>query len=291
MPIQRSLKASSQSKTQVSIITASFGDLSGLRETGRSIHEQNYPVEWIVVDSDSGGEFRKYLSNIEGGIHKLIWKSEKDLGLYDGMNKGFEISNGELILFLNCGDTLSNPYSVRNVVDSFNATSWLWAVGLAVRLDETGEPRAVWEYLQPQLSGLALGTRTFCHQATFYTRDLLSKVMPYKIDNLAADHLLNIKSFRIATPHMLPVVTTLFQDGGISSQRPFSASMRDLRAIRIEEDLLLGNSRMADWILSWLVVLLVNTGGKLWGAMRIISRKLIHPDQRLELNSKNLNSK
>ncbi len=291
MPIQRSRKTSSPSKTKVSVVTASYGDLSGLKETGRSILEQNYPIEWIVIDSDSGAEFRKYLSKVEGGIHKLIWKSEKDLGLYDGMNKGFELSNGKLILFLNCGDTLSNPDSINTVVDSFNATSWLWAVGLAVRLDENGEPRAVWEYLQPQLSGLALGTRTFCHQATFYTRDLLSKVMPYKIDNLAADHLLNVKSFRIATPHMLPVVTTLFQDGGISSQRPFSAAMRDLRAIRIEEDLLLGNSRAADWIMSWLVVLLVKIGSKLWGTMRLISRKLVHPNQRLELNPKNLNSK
>jgi glycosyltransferase involved in cell wall biosynthesis len=291
VPNKSNRKSKSINWTRVSIVTASYGDLSGLKATGTSILGQSYPVEWIVVDSDSGVEFRKYLSSVELGIHSSIWKSEKDLGLYDGMNKGFNLSSGEVILFLNCGDTLSHSDSIQRVIDSYHSSSWNWAVGLAVRLNEHGEPRAVWEYLQPQLSGLALGTRTFCHQATFYTRGLLEKVMPYKIDNLAADHLLNVKAFRISTPEMLPIVTTLFQDGGISSQRPFSAAMRDLRAIRIEQDLLLGKSKAIDWILSWVVVSLVNAGGVIWSGMRLISRKLVHPDERLELFSKNLNSK
>lgn len=291
MPNKSNRKSKSINRTRVSIVTASYRDLSGLKATGTSILGQNYPVEWIVVDSDSGAEFRKYLSSIEPGFHSIIWKSEKDLGLYDGMNKGFYLSSGELVQFLNCGDTLSHTDSIQRVIDSYHSSSWNWAVGLAVRLNEHGEPRAVWEYLQPQLSGLALGTRTFCHQAIFYTRSLLDKVMPYKIDNLAADHLLNIRAFRISTPEMLPIVTTLFKDGGISSQRPFSAAMRDLRAIRNEEDLLLGKSKAIDWVLSWLVVVLVRAGGTIWSSMRLISRKLVHSNERLELLPNNINTK
>ena len=267
--------------SSVSVVTPIFNDLPALRATFESIRIQTYPVEWIVIDADSGEDHVLFLKNLDMGIHKLIWSSEKDLGLYDGMNKGFAASTGEVILFLNAGDCLRSTESIRDVIADYEISSWKWAVALAVRIGINGEPRAVWEYLEPQLSGLALGTRTFCHQSTFYTRELLNKVMPYEITNLAADHLLNIRAFKRNTPKMLPFVTTLFQDGGISSQRPFSAAMKDLRRIRKEEKLLLANSYFIDYIASWVIVGAVNLGGVIYRFMRTTSRKWVKEEARV----------
>lgn len=246
---------------KLSIITASYHDLEGLTETSNSVLRQTIPVEWIVIDGDSGIEVRQFLTNLNPGPHIFKWVSESDLGLYHAMNKGFELSTGGILQFLNCGDTLADDTLVAKILDSHNDENWNWGIGLALRFNESGVPHSVWEYLQPQLVGLALGTRTFCHQAIFYTREILEKVMPYDNSNLAADHLLNIKAFKISKPKMLPFVTTYFRDGGISSQRPFGAAMKDLRRIRIEENLLLGGSKVMDYIISSIVVRSINISG------------------------------
>ena len=265
----------------VSIVTPVFKDLDALKLTSESVKFQTYPLEWVVIDADSGEDHISFLKNVDMGIHKLVWRSEKDVGLYDGMNKGFLESRGEVILFLNAGDCLGSRESIKDVMEDYEKFSWKWAVALAVRIGVNGEPRAVWEYLEPQLSGLALGTRTFCHQSTFYTRELLNKVMPYDVTNLAADHLLNIRAFKRNDPKMLPFVTTYFKDGGISSKRPFSAAMKDLRRIRKEEKLLMANSLLVDFIASWLIVGMVNLGGLVYRIMRKFSRHWVREEIRV----------
>ena len=258
---------------KVSLVTTCFQDLENLKKTALSVLTQNYPIEWIVIDADSGPETTIFLGSLESEKHSIIWVSEKDDGIYAGMNKGFLKSSGDIVLFLNAGDLLATRYVIESVVEDYLSVKWLWSVALAVRVSSDGTPRSVWEYLGPELGGLALGTRTFCHQATFYTRDLLNKFMPYDNSNLAADHLLNLKCFKHAHPRMLTFVSTHFLDGGISSKRPFSASMSDLRRIRKQEDLLLFNSYILDKIVSVFVILGVRVGGIIWDTLRRTSRK------------------
>lgn len=273
--------SSSETPITVSVVTTVFNDLPGLMKTGMSILNQDYPVEWVVMDSDSGPETRNFLSKAEPGIHSIVWKSEWDQGLYDGMNKGFELSTGNLVIFLNAGDCLVSKQTIREVVTSKRTNSWHWAVALAVRVNEEGIARAVWEYLNPTLPGLALGTRSFCHQATFYSRDLLRELLPYDIKNLAADHLLNIRAFKKHKPTMLTFVTTYFEDGGVSSQRPFSASMKDLRRIRKEVNLLIGNSRIMDFLASFIIVNFINFNGKLHSLLRLVFGAMIKNEYRV----------
>lgn len=262
-------------KTKVSIITSVYLDLEGLKKTSASILCQSYSVEWIVVDSDSGSEIRKFLSNWKSPKHEISWISEKDRGLYDGMNKGFSMASGNIILFLNADDELANMHTIEEVVRSYEEDKWNWAVGLAVRVNKLGEPRMVWEYYKPSLGGLALGTRTFCHQATYYTRNLLEKIMPYTIDNLAADHHLNIKAFKISSPKMLTFVTCIFMDGGVSSNRPMRAAFKDLRRIRSQEGILLLNSIVLDVILSYFAIAFIKVGGFVWSLLRKLGNNIV----------------
>jgi glycosyltransferase involved in cell wall biosynthesis len=272
LPLSKRKRIVGENNFKVCIVTVSYQDLKGLKKTAESVLSQSYPLTWVVVDADSGQETRKYLSSLKHDKHEIIWVSEKDKGIYDGMNKGFNISYGQLYCFLNSADMFAESETVSKVIEDYRIEKWLWMNGLAVRIDESGLPVSVWEYLTPTLGGLALGTRTFCHQSTFYTRDILEKVGPYVLDNLAADHLLNIKAFKLATPKILPLVLTIFQNGGVSSQRPFSASMKDLRNLRLREGLLVCNSRFLDFATSNFVVLAMNIGGLMH---RTLSR-LIH---------------
>lgn len=265
----------------VALITTVYNDFKGLSKTANSVLSQDFAVTWIVVDANSGNDHRAFLTNVDPKIHKFEWISEKDEGLYHGMNKGYEMSQADIILFLNAGDTLATNSTIQTIVDSYQTERWYWAVGLAVRFDVNETPVEVWEYLNPELGGLALGTRTFCHQATFYTKALLDRIMPYDQTNLAADHLLNIKAFFISNPKMLPLVTTFFANDGVSGKRSTSAAFKDLRRIRTDLNLYFWKNRFFDYMISKLVVLLLIMGGVIWHSIKRLSRKLVKEKNRV----------
>lgn len=268
-------------KKRFSIVTTVFNDLPGLKLTARSVLKQSFPIEWIIVDADSGSETRKFLSSLESENHEIRWLSEKDFGLYDGMNKGFKMATGEVVLFLNAADSLIFNDTIEQVMQSYDSDLWEWAAAVATRIGNDGLPHSIWEYLDHSIGGLALGTRTFCHQACFYKRDFLERLLPYDVTNLASDHHVNVRAYNLSTPHIFPFVTTLFQDGGVSSNRPLSAAFFDLHKIRKEEKLLVMNSRILDLLVVRLTVLILRIGKFCWGFFRFVARRLIKRPKRV----------
>ncbi len=264
-----------------SIITTVFNDLPGLKLTAHSVLEQTYPIEWIIVDADSGRETRDFLGSLKSKKHNIRWLSEKDSGLYDGMNKGFKMATGEVVLFLNAADTLIFEDTIERVMRSFDSDQWAWAAAVAARITIYGSPREIWEYLDHSIGGLALGTRTFCHQACFYKRDFLERLLPYDVTNLASDHLVNVRAYKLRTPQTLPFVTTLFQDGGVSSKRPLGSAFLDLHKIRKEEELLVMNSRILDLLVVRLTILILYVGRFSWNIFRFVARRLIKEPKRV----------
>lgn len=88
------------------VVTVVLNDPKGLEKTGQSVLNQSFPCEWIVVDGDSMQPTLDIINNFCKKNVRFI--SEKDNGIYDGMNKGFLMSSGEYICFLNAGDTFIN---------------------------------------------------------------------------------------------------------------------------------------------------------------------------------------
>ncbi len=69
-------------------------------------------VEHIVADAGSTDETIEVLKRYP----HLIWKSETDLGMSDGINKGFSQATGDWLLWLNCDDYLL-PGALAKVAD------------------------------------------------------------------------------------------------------------------------------------------------------------------------------
>jgi len=87
-----------------SVITVSYNDLESLQKTVRSVADQIYTdYEHIIVDGGSDDGSVEYLETISDP--RVIWISEKDRGIYDAMNKGIRRARGEVISFINAGDT------------------------------------------------------------------------------------------------------------------------------------------------------------------------------------------
>lgn len=96
-------KKSLNNKPLLSIITVVFNGEKYLEETIRSVINQTYDnVEYIIIDGGSTDGtidiIKKYKNKID------YWKSEKDSGIYDAMNKGIDLVAGDWINFMNAGD-------------------------------------------------------------------------------------------------------------------------------------------------------------------------------------------
>lgn len=105
-------------KTFFSIITVVLNDEKFLEDTIKSIISQNEEIEYIIIDGGSTDNTLNIIRKYEKNIY--YWKSEKDQGIYDAMNKGMEQATGEYICFVNSADILKkNALSIiKKYVDN-----------------------------------------------------------------------------------------------------------------------------------------------------------------------------
>lgn len=89
---------------KVSIITISYNNLVGLKDTYRSIHQQTFnDYEWIVIDGGSTDGTKDFLQEHDSEI--AFWCSEPDKGVYNAQNKGTKHARGEYSIYMNSGDS------------------------------------------------------------------------------------------------------------------------------------------------------------------------------------------
>ena len=89
-----------------SIITVVKNDEINLEKTIKSIIKQRElnDVEYIVIDGKSNDRTIEIINKYKKHINKFV--SEPDKGIYDAMNKGINLSTGDIIGICNSGDTL-----------------------------------------------------------------------------------------------------------------------------------------------------------------------------------------
>ena len=77
----------------LSIITVNFNNNKGLIATLNSIKNQSFTsYEHIIIDACStDGSKETIIKYSKETSHLAYWVSEKDSGIYDGMNKGIEL--------------------------------------------------------------------------------------------------------------------------------------------------------------------------------------------------------
>ena len=106
---------------KLSIITINYNNLEGLKITIESVLSQSSKeFEYIIVDGGSNDGSAEFISKCadDERIIKIKWVSEKDKGIYNAMNKGIRMAEGEYLQFLNSGDYLVG----KEVTDKMLAT-------------------------------------------------------------------------------------------------------------------------------------------------------------------------
>jgi glycosyltransferase involved in cell wall biosynthesis len=103
---------------KISIITVTYNSASVISDCLQSVKSQKYvDIEHIIVDGASTDGTLSFLESKREQLNTLI--SEADKGIYDAMNKGIKIANGDIIGFLNSDDFYANNEVLSKVADIF----------------------------------------------------------------------------------------------------------------------------------------------------------------------------
>lgn len=103
---------------KISVITVTFNSGETVRDTIESVLKQEYPnYEYLVIDGGSKDNtvdiIKKYEPKFGG---RMKWISEKDKGMYDGINKGIRMATGDVVGIINSDDF----YHRNDIFDNIN---------------------------------------------------------------------------------------------------------------------------------------------------------------------------
>lgn len=104
---------------KLSIITINKNNTSGLQKTMKSVFAQtSKDFEYIVIDGASTDESIRTIQQFNNStIQQFHWFSEPDTGIYNAMNKGIKMAQGEYVQFLNSGDSLAAPDVTKQMLE------------------------------------------------------------------------------------------------------------------------------------------------------------------------------
>ena len=130
-------KKSYPDKPLITIITVVFNGEKYLEETIKSVINQTYDnVEYIIIDGGSTDGTLDIIKKYEDKID--YWVSEKDNGMYDALNKGFSISQGDICAWLNADD-FYQKWALEYVALIMKKNKYVkWLTGIPVLYNEKG---------------------------------------------------------------------------------------------------------------------------------------------------------
>ena len=213
---------------KLSIVTINFNNAEGLRRTLASVDEQSYKdIEHIIVDaasSDGSVEFIKAYANT--AKHTVVWSSERDNGIYDGMNRGIRKATGAYIQILNSGDILAAPdvtermmnaiYTVHHTPYTENIPDILY--GNMIKKDyATG--KIIGKSMEVEYSLRQYFSSTMNHDCCYFRRDLFETYGLYDENlKIVSDWKWFLQAIGLGhvKPEYVDIDVTIFDASGIS---------------------------------------------------------------------------
>ena len=105
---------------KITIITITCNSAKSLPRTLESVLSQTYPdIEHVIVDGASTDGTKEIIEAYAKKHQNVRWKSEKDSGIYNALNKGIAMSTGDIIGFLHSDDVLYSPHSIEQIAAAF----------------------------------------------------------------------------------------------------------------------------------------------------------------------------
>jgi glycosyltransferase involved in cell wall biosynthesis len=205
---------------KISIITAVYNGADSIATTLRSVAQQDHgDIEHIVID---GASTDSTLTNVRSNSQRIsIVISEPDKGVYDAFNKGLRRATGDVVAFLNCGDTYTSPFVVSKMADTL-ARHEVQATFADVLIEAEKTPgRVIRRYSSKHFSPrtMAYGLMP-AHPTLFMRREIYESVGEYDTRfRIAGDFELCLRAFarRGTSYQYIPEAMVRMPSGGISN--------------------------------------------------------------------------
>lgn len=103
---------------KISVITVCYNSEATLEDTINSVLSQDYKdIEYIIIDGNSKDGTKQIIERYKGRLSKVI--SEPDRGIYDAMNKGLAVAEGDVTAILNSDDVFADDSVLSKVAEAF----------------------------------------------------------------------------------------------------------------------------------------------------------------------------
>lgn len=206
---------------KISLITPSYNSAKTISHTIESIISQSYNnIEYIIIDGASSDNTSEIVLKYKDKL-SIKFISEKDLGIYDAMNKGIKLALGEIIGILNSDDFYDNNHILSEVAKTFEDPKIEAVYGdISYFGNDKNKVTRYWkagEYTENKLNNGWI----IPHPALFVRKSVYDKYGSFNIDfKTAADYefiLRMLKINKIKVKYLPKVFTRMF-NGGNSGQ-------------------------------------------------------------------------
>lgn len=207
---------------KISIITPTYNSERTIAQTIESVVNQGYKdLEYIIIDGKSTDNTLSIIEEYKKTFPiKLI--SENDQGVYDAMNKGINLSSGEIISILNSDDLYDNNKILSEVQSAFNKDDKAEIVYGDIKYfaNEPSHTTRYWKtgtYREKKLNNGWI----IPHPALFIKKSVYHKYGTFNLDfKIAADYefiLRVLKTYKLK-PIYLPLVCVKMYNQGSSAK-------------------------------------------------------------------------
>ena len=204
---------------KISVVTASYNSEATIGFTIESFLEQTHPEkEMLVIDGASSDATVRIVETFGSDAIRVF--SEKDKGVYDAMNKGFRLFQGDAIGFLNSDDTFHNPRVLADIVAAMRDCDIVYGDLNMVTDHRTKTLVRSWRGGTFKRYAFQLGWVP-PHPTFYMRREVAQKVGEYDLRYVITgdyDYMLRalvLNDFRV---RYLPRIIVDFQVGGISTE-------------------------------------------------------------------------
>jgi glycosyltransferase len=204
---------------KISVVTASYNSEATIGFTIESFLKQSHPdKEMLVVDGASHDATLKIVESFGSDAIRIF--SEKDHGVYDAMNKGLHLFQGDIVGFLNSDDTFSYPHALKDIAAALQDSDIVYGDLNMVSDQRTKRPVRLWRGGSFNRYSFQLGWVP--PHPTFYMRkEVAQKVGDYDLSYVTTadyDYMLRALALNDFRVRYIPRIMVDFQMGGISTR-------------------------------------------------------------------------
>lgn len=202
-----------------SIITVCFNSEKTIKETIKSVESQTYAnYEHIFIDGKSNDKTLEIISEYMKSSDKVRLISEKDTGVYNAMNKGIKLAEGDLVLFLNSDDTIEDN-ALELIANNYSNDIDLIYGDLYWFEEYKGN---IYEKLfKVDYENVVKNKGLIPHNSTFVKTSIIKENLFDENLKIAADYKFFLNMYKQnRTIKYIPYIITNMRVGGISSTQP-----------------------------------------------------------------------